>query len=57
MKSKQQNELKEDMETLLSMAIEVKKNNTDEFMTYFKGRVNGLISKYFGGTGEIETRD
>ena len=42
-------ELKEDMETLLSMAVEVKKNNTDRFMIYFKGRVNGLVSKYFEG--------
>lgn len=40
-------ELKEDFETLLSMAIEVKKNNTDRFMIYFRGRVNGLVSKYF----------
>lgn len=42
-------ELKGDMETLLSLAVEVKKNNTDEFMIYFKGRVNGLVSKYFEG--------
>ena len=42
-------ELKEDMETLLSMAIEVKKHNTDEFMTYFRERVSGLVSKYFEG--------
>lgn len=42
-------DLKGDMETLLSMAIEVKKINTDEFMIYFRGRVNGLVSKYFGG--------
>ena len=40
-------ELKGDMETLLSMAVEVKKNNTDKFMTYYRERVSGLVSKYF----------
>ena len=43
------NELKEDFETLLSLSVEVKKNNTDEFMTYFRERIDGLVSKYFEG--------
>ncbi len=39
--------LEKDFESLLSMAIEVKHDNTDEFMKYFKGRVDGFASKYF----------
>lgn len=40
-------ELRGDFENLLSLSVEVKKNNTDEFMTYFRERVSGLVSKYF----------
>lgn len=45
-------DFKDDFETLLSLAVEVKKNNTDEFMTCFRERVSGFISKYFGGDDE-----
>ena len=41
-----------DFEELLSLAIEVKKNNTDEFMIYFRKRVSALSSKYFPDTRE-----
>ena len=43
------NEMKEDFETLLSLLVEVKKNNTDEFMVYFMERIDELVSKYFEG--------
>ena len=43
------NKLKEDFEALLSLSVEVKKNNTDEFMTYFRDRIDDFVSKYFGG--------
>ena len=40
-------ELQEDFENLLSLAVEVKKDNTDKFMTDYRERVSGLVSKYF----------
>ena len=47
MKETTMEELQEDFEHLLSLAIEVKKDNTDEFMADFRERVSGLVSKYF----------